>query len=172
MSCRQVQERFVDFLDGEVRPTERVMVTAHVNLCGVCRGVLHELEETLEMARDSLAHPDPRDRFPQLMERIATEEAQHRVQWPRVWRLIDHRRTIVAAAAGLALMVGIAGPVASRLTQRPESRAAQVETATQQVEAVSVVSAPFVAYKRALDEGLAAEHLQEAEDSESVADGS
>ena len=88
MHCQRVREKFVDFLDGDARRTEHIIVQVHVAQCPACRRALQETKALMDQSREALAHPEPRDRFPQLMERIATEDAQHGFHWPRVWAFL------------------------------------------------------------------------------------
>lgn len=160
MHCQRVREKFVDFLDGDARRTETIIVQVHVARCPDCRRALQETKALLNQARQTLAHPDPRDRFPQLMDRIATQEAQYGFHWPRVWRLIDHRRTVVAAAAGVAIVVAASAPILAGL---PGQDSGPGTAGDASADRIPVVSMPFVERKNELDERLEEEGLDDVE---------
>ena len=46
MNCREVQERLVAYLDGEVAPSERELIQAHLAGCDACRRELAALSAT------------------------------------------------------------------------------------------------------------------------------
>jgi anti-sigma factor RsiW len=165
MHCQRVREKFVDFLDGDARRTEYMIVQVHLAQCPACRRALQETKALIEQSRKALAHPEPRDRFPQLMERIATEEAQYGFHWPRVWRLVDHRRAVVAAAAGFAIVVAASAPLLAGLPGSDSGTGTAGDAAADRVPGVSI---PFVERVNELDERLEEEGVTENDELEAI----
>ncbi|MBX2798452.1 MAG: zf-HC2 domain-containing protein [Myxococcales bacterium] len=77
MRCREVRPRLVHLQDGEVTPSQRVMLVEHLHGCSTCRDLHDRLEQTLPPAE--LVIPPHLQR--QLEERVAVgpvlERARH-----------------------------------------------------------------------------------------------
>ncbi|MBN2309080.1 MAG: hypothetical protein JXR94_08925, partial [Candidatus Hydrogenedentes bacterium] len=105
-----VREKFIPYLEGEARLTERLCVEVHITYCYHCREELDELRELLASSRAAIRHPHPTDRFDLLMERIARNEAAVQAASPqRRWRWRDHAVRL-AVAAGIVIAVGASSP--------------------------------------------------------------
>ena len=102
MRCQGIREKFVGYLEGEARLTERICVDVHVAGCYPCREELEDLREFFAATRMAVAHPRPRNRFGLLMTEIA--EAESPPIQPRMtprWKVAR-----IAAAAGVLLFMG------------------------------------------------------------------
>ena len=151
MQCRNVREKFVSYLDGDARPTERMGVEAHLGWCYRCREELEDTRELLGASREALRHPRPRYDFARLKARMARIDARASERRPRltVRALIPK----VAMAAGLLILIGASSPLVFHMGHwlmhhdEPAGAAAQDTS-------VSAVSQPFFARKSDIDESL------------------
>ena len=92
MNCREVQERLVAYLDGEVAPSERELIQAHLAGCEVCRKELAALSATrsrvsrfLQM-KAAQAAPSPQA-WSRLQARLAEEARPSRQRRsPLAWQ--------------------------------------------------------------------------------------
>ena len=89
MNCREVQERLVAYLDGEVAPSERALIRAHLAGCDACGRELAALSATQNRVRRSLqvraaqAAPSPQA-WSRLQARLAGE-ARPSLSWLPAW---------------------------------------------------------------------------------------
>ncbi len=94
MTCRDVDDRLDDYLDGELAEGEFQEVELHLASCAACRDAERRLRRLLAQARAlPREKAPPRDLWPGIAERLGSRGFQ--------------RNNIVAAAAVLAL--GLAG---------------------------------------------------------------
>ena len=119
VSCRDIQDRLVDYADGALSPAEANEVAMHLADCDRCHATVDALQRSLDLAgliwRDAERDLDP-----------ISAPAAARPRRPRWGRL-------VAAAAGIALL--LAGALVWRLTSqgvrppkmRPETTLVQVQ---------------------------------------------
>lgn len=49
-SCREIEEMFVDYADGQLSPSDSSMVAEHLATCEHCRKMLGGLQKSLELA--------------------------------------------------------------------------------------------------------------------------
>ena len=56
MNCEQVQSLLLAYLDGEVTPSERVLILAHLSGCTVCQQELNLLSTARSQVRSALQH--------------------------------------------------------------------------------------------------------------------
>ena len=147
MQCELVRAKLPDYADDDVGFRDRVAIDVHVARCGACREELASLRETLEACRISLNHPNPRDRFDELMAYIRTRErARGIVRRIRVRRPRPVVSQVAAAAAVIAIL-GITAPFArgaKRLTEGIDrSPGAQIQSPVQ----APLVSRDFVKHR-------------------------
>lgn len=55
MTCREVLDFLMSYLDGELPPAERVRFDQHLAACAVCVQYLDSYRRTVELAKQSLA---------------------------------------------------------------------------------------------------------------------
>ena len=98
MKCREANELFVAYLDGEVTSSERTLIRAHLAECDCCRKELAALSKTQDRVRQSLyvraaqSTPSPQA-WNRLQTRLARQTRPSQL-WlqrlaPSVWRLIE-----------------------------------------------------------------------------------
>jgi len=65
MDCKEINELFTSFLDGETTPTEKEQIQQHLEVCPLCREELDELSlaqaklrQTLNVAAESVEHSE------------------------------------------------------------------------------------------------------------------
>src|SRR6476646_10099272 len=56
MNCDQVRSLLIAYLDGEVTPSERVLIQAHLSGCTVCQQELNLLSTARSQVRSALQH--------------------------------------------------------------------------------------------------------------------
>ena len=144
MQCELVRAKLSNYADDDVGFRDRVAIDVHVARCAACHDELASLRETLEACRLSLSHPNPRDRFDELMAYIRTRErARGIVRRIRVRRPRPVISQVAAAAAVIAIL-GLTAPFArgaKRLTEGIDrSPDAPMQTAAQ----APLVSRDFV----------------------------
>lgn len=103
MWCAEIRERFLDYLDDDVGFRDRVAIEVHLRRCVACRCELEAWRTTIDACRETLHHPEPVDRFDNLMDMIHRREAgvriskRVRVKRPR---LVLSRLAVAAAILG------------------------------------------------------------------------
>lgn len=75
MDCNRIQDRLVDYLTEETRPTERLCVDVHLATCYHCREALEDVCAVLDAAKDSMRYAGPERTFEAVMNEIRTREA-------------------------------------------------------------------------------------------------
>lgn len=75
MDCNRIQDRLVDYLTEETRPTERLCVDVHLATCYHCREALEDVRTVLDAAKDSMRYAGPERTFEAAMNEIHTREA-------------------------------------------------------------------------------------------------
>ena len=121
MNCREVQERLVAYLDGEVAPSEQVLIQAHLAGCEACRRELAALSATQRRVSRSLqiraaqTAPSPQA-WSRLQARLAGE-ARPSPPWLPTWlqrlvpgvgrinQIFKERGFALAALAALVIAV-------------------------------------------------------------------
>ncbi len=136
MDCRRVREKFVTYLEGESRLTERLCVQVHTACCYPCREDLQEMRALLAASRTALRHPNPRNRFDVLMDRIRIAEAATKPARRSLPVRMPGKLAKLAVAAGLLIVVGISPPVFFQSRAWLARRAETIEPASSQVQAV------------------------------------
>ncbi len=151
MQCEKVREKFVDYIDDNVRFTERICVEVHVARCYACREELEELTQLRDLCRSAVRHPGMSDGFSRLQGRIAASEALTRSQG--VWGSENWRNAAkkLAAAAVVLFVLGISSP----LIRQTRLLAHQLRDATGEaqttVEVVPSLTRPFVLRRNELE---------------------
>jgi anti-sigma factor RsiW len=75
MDCNRIQDRLVDYLTEETRPTERLCVDVHLATCYHCREALEDVRMVLDAAKDTMRYAGPERTFESTMNEIRTREA-------------------------------------------------------------------------------------------------
>lgn len=106
MSCTEIRDALVSYLDGELEPAERELVREHLANCGTCTAEAEELRATLGL----LGAWSPREDAEPSAAHLAAEVAELRA---RVAELEETVRVLQAEAwarqAPSPLMAGAAG---------------------------------------------------------------
>jgi anti-sigma factor RsiW len=100
-----IANRLTDYLDGELSPTERASVDAHLTQCAACRTTLEELRRVVARAGTLQDSAPDRDLWPDVAARIG---AAPRARLSVFRRVVTSRLSFTLpqlAAASLALMV-------------------------------------------------------------------
>jgi anti-sigma factor RsiW len=66
MTCRELAELLIDFLDGELPEERRRLLETHLALCGPCMIYLETYKETIRLTRCLPDVPPP----PELLQRL------------------------------------------------------------------------------------------------------
>lgn len=107
MDCERALEAISAALDGELSPTERAELEAHLSSCPACRALAEELSVLNAALERSEAAP-PQSLAEQVMERIAGENkvvpisAGRRRGWRR-WMGVAAALALVVCAGGLGM---------------------------------------------------------------------
>ena len=109
MRCATVREKFVDYLDGDARRTERLCVEVHVARCYPCREELEETRELLATYGDAMRHPNPQNDFGRVRTRIAQlqEKSQEMARPHGMHRRRPWPKLVVSAAALVLMAVSL-----------------------------------------------------------------
>ncbi len=146
MRCEVVRSKLADYADDDVGPLDRIAIEVHTARCEACRGELNDLRTTLTMCRTTLCHPNPRDRFDELMRFIYTRERSRGiVRRVRIRRRRPVLPQMISAAAVIAILA-VSAPFArgaKRLTDGIERSDTPVQTPAQ----APLVSRAFVQRK-------------------------
>ncbi|HEY3397557.1 MAG TPA: zf-HC2 domain-containing protein [Armatimonadota bacterium] len=107
MRCRTILSKQIYYELGELTPTERVQVDAHLASCARCRARYEEGERLRELLAPVAAEQPLRDLWPELASRLTNREAPNSVRVTalrarRVWR---PAAALVGLAAAAALML-------------------------------------------------------------------
>ena len=110
MHCEQVREKFVAYVDDDVRFTERICVEVHVARCFACKEELEELQNLQEVCQTVVRHPGSAGNLEDLWRRIEEQEAAARSS--RVWGAENwwNAATKLAAAAVVLFVLGVTSP--------------------------------------------------------------
>jgi anti-sigma factor RsiW len=158
MQCAKVREKFVDYVDEDVRFTERICVEVHVARCYACREELDELISLRNLCRSAVSHPGIENGITALKKRIAEREAV--VRSVGVWGSENWRNTVtkLAAAAVVLFILGVSTPLVrhSRWISTKSSVNAASESETREVLSVTV---PFVMRKQALEDAASLDEV-------------
>lgn len=154
MTCDKIQERFADFLTGELDESARRGVQDHIAACAACRTELEELTATwarLDLLPSEQPSGRVRAEFYEMLERYkenlghkspARRLARRFADW---WERTSLRRPAFAAALSLVLLaVGIGAGYGIRGGGRGEEVAALRDEVRdmQQTVALSLLSQP------------------------------
>ena len=90
-SCEDIREMLVDYIDGQLSPSESYEVAEHVRKCEHCRETLKALQKSLELA--GLIWEDGLEETKEI--RIPILRKSQKIRWPRY----------AAIAAGILLVV-------------------------------------------------------------------
>jgi anti-sigma factor RsiW len=105
MSCRDVEPRFDDLLDGELGGAAAAAVRSHLTGCASCRGELERRERLIAQARALPASvAPPRDLWPGIATRLGLEPRLRVSSWP-AW-LGAVAAAVMVAAVVTGMLVG------------------------------------------------------------------
>lgn len=104
--CGEIRAKLADYVDEGLSDEERLEVEVHIARCYVCREDVEELARLLELCGAALRHPNPRERFEELKQRLASEEPQYDPVVPR--RELRNRRTWHKLAVAAVIIVVLA----------------------------------------------------------------
>jgi anti-sigma factor (TIGR02949 family) len=76
MTCRELVEHLIDFLDGEMPEERRQHVQQHLDLCGPCLAYLETYQVTIRLTRRLPDVPPPPELLQRLKAALATECTQ------------------------------------------------------------------------------------------------
>lgn len=115
MSCKEIQLKLHEYLDGDLNIDEQIHLQEHLSQCPACKGHLFELEKTVHLIRAL-----PRAKAPlTLVAGIMTQLP--RSNWRKVWiRRLKQRPLLVAVS--LFLILSIAGSILSWYEEGPKLR--------------------------------------------------
>lgn len=121
MDCERVTSQLGRYVDGEMPPEEARPVEAHLRECRSCAAqwaALRELGDRLQGADPASAQTQvPEQIWPQIEARLDQASVRGR------WRAFSELRRPLAAAASLALFIGLAAIVAVYVTHPPAAQA-------------------------------------------------
>lgn len=58
MTCREVIDFLMDYLDGELAETRRVVFEHHLSRCLACVAYLHNYQQTIQVEEGAFREPD------------------------------------------------------------------------------------------------------------------
>jgi anti-sigma factor RsiW len=103
--CGEIKAKLVDYVDDGLSLEERLAVEVHIARCYVCREDVEEVARLLELCGAALRHPNPRDRFEELKQRLESGEPQCDPVLPRRGsRRRSTRHKLAVAAAVIVLL--------------------------------------------------------------------
>jgi anti-sigma factor RsiW len=150
MKCSKVREKFIDYVDDDVRFSERIGIEVHIARCYACREELDELMNLQELCRSAVKFPGLGPGVSALHERIAVREAA--LQSVGVWGAESSRNAIkkLAIAAIILFVLGVGAPLVFqfRSTMNDTSHARQTKSDVREVLTVSI---PFILRKNELE---------------------
>lgn len=111
MQCEKIQDKFIGFLDNDLRVTEQLCVEVHLTQCYTCREELDALKEDVVQFRRALRHPCPVNGFEALRVGIALSARQPRFNGTRARFRVREGLRRLAVAAILLLVAGIIAPI-------------------------------------------------------------
>ncbi|GMV90683.1 MAG: hypothetical protein AMXMBFR82_04610 [Candidatus Hydrogenedentota bacterium] len=151
MKCSKVRERFVDYIDDDVRFSERVSVEVHVARCYACREELDELIALQNVCRAALTYPGLGQGVSALRERIAVREAA--MQSVGVWGAENTRNAIrkLAIAAVVLFVLGVTAPWVRLARSFSEGGSTHADGGGD-VREVLTVTVPFILRKNELEQ--------------------
>ncbi|MCC6695785.1 MAG: zf-HC2 domain-containing protein [Candidatus Hydrogenedentes bacterium] len=164
MHCEQVREKFVAYIDDDVRFTERICVEVHVARCFACKEELEELQNLQELCKTVVRHPGSAGNLEDLWRRIEEQEAAARSS--RVWGAENwwNAATKLAAAAVVLFVLGVTSPFVREARTLAERFQQVTSESAEPIEVAPLLSAPFVAQKNRIESGFhMADHEGESE---------
>jgi len=131
MTCNEIKELTVPYLELDLEPSRVRDVTTHLNGCAGCRAEMEAVRQVLVRVK-GMAVPDPGDQFWRgFPQRVRREVARQQPSARRTWNVIRAPGWSLAFAASLLLVVGAwslkglldTGPVPSgqSVTQGPNA---------------------------------------------------
>jgi anti-sigma factor RsiW len=64
MTCREILDFLMDYLDGSLSPAQRAVFEEHLAVCPACVAYLHSYQKTVKLGK-SLATADQNDDVPE-----------------------------------------------------------------------------------------------------------
>ena len=166
MHCDKVREKFIAYVDDDVRFTERICVEVHVARCFSCKEELEELQNMQDICRKVVRYPGSDEKFEALQRRIAGQERSARST--RVWGAETwwNAATKLAAAAVVLFVLGVSSPFMREARNLAERFHQVTEESAGPVHEAPLLSVPFVAQKLRIESGFKmADHEREPESS-------
>ncbi len=119
--CEQINEKLVDYADGELAEPEAAAVAEHIGVCERCRATLEALQRSLELAQ------------------VVWEDGEAELARVKTERVVHPRRNdwLKLAATAASILLVLAGALIWRAIQgsnKPEKPIVTAEAETQVVE--------------------------------------
>ncbi len=76
MTCRELVEHLIDFLEGEMPEDRRQHIQQHLDLCGPCLAYLETYKVTIRLTRRLPDQPPPPELLQRLKAALAAECTQ------------------------------------------------------------------------------------------------
>ncbi len=116
LKCREVEDRFDDFIEGEMSEAERISVEMHLGTCLECRESLVLWKGFIYSARNE----DPEPLSPMPERRLAIAAVNEREPYPKTvnwrrWALVSCGAAATAVIALVLVVQGAGAPAASKL---------------------------------------------------------
>lgn len=106
MSCKEIQLKLHEYLDGDLNTDEQIHLQEHLSQCPACKRHLFELEKTVHLIRALPLAKAPLTLAAGIMTQLP------RSNWRKVWiRRLKQRPLLVAVS--LFLILSIAGSILS-----------------------------------------------------------
>lgn len=107
MTCNEIKELTVPYLELDMEPSRVRDVTTHLNGCAGCRAEMEAVRQVLVRVK-GMAVPDPGDRFwKEFPEKVRRGLARERPTGRSVWNATWMPSWPLALAASLLLVVGV-----------------------------------------------------------------
>lgn len=111
--CSEQQKRIARFFLGDLTAAEQQSLEDHLSTCSICRAEQGRYAEVLNLLPSITDEPVPRHFFVNPQERESN-----------IWQIFRHMKSrwqfLTAAAAGLLLLIGIAGVSGLQILSAPE----------------------------------------------------
>lgn len=117
--CKSIDTLSMAYLDDELAEEERRELETHLTECATCRGHLDQERADLSLVRRALVAPPANDMFRARIARALDneEKVQQAAQRRRWYQYLLPGSAMVAAAAAIALFVGVQTPGQNNATR-------------------------------------------------------
>jgi len=114
MKCEQIQNRLIDYLDGDLLPADRILVELHLDGCGDCREKLSEQRAVDTLCRENIASPCVRNGWVDLAARLPEQDAGYSGDIANTRDWLEQFRRLAVAAIYLFVFGLIGGFIGNR----------------------------------------------------------